>query len=806
MSTPPDPAGTVELRVHGVSGTPVSAMLDVSVVRRVAGDDGSGFWRRGEFADPEILQHYAVQETDGTTRARDVTLEGYRWGGLTSGAAKVAVWLLFAPFALVNVAAAAHMPGRSKPEARRGIAPGVEGGLIRLFALSLSFTLVFAVYISAVDVVGWQCGRPSTPGGTHSFCTRHTSYTHFLFWHFVNTPAKHIVVTMLVPIGVIALVWKLASQSWQRYEAFPPGPSLPVLNAEDDPPPDTTLLVRAERERTPFDDPAFWNGRERTEMLRHLHVAACLAALSAMVAAAWIGARRDGTSTVLPVLILCLALALSAVGVVFTAIGTSPARRQTTYVVLAASGVLLVVTLAAMWRATLGTQNAVTGAGNRALPAELPAVGRTVTILFAVQLALILAVFGAGLVANTRSKAWKTASNRSPGLNGLTSSALCMLALVVAGMFAAGVILRVADIVGVPRARAEIGAGRPGQIVTPDVLMWVARATVVAAALLVLRLLWVGLPILWSILLHPRPRTQAPPPTLFTAGIPDDPALARQRRQRDRAIQRATDIAALTDRAGTVVGPAMVLAFVAAAVATGFAVYGELTKGGWAVVQDDSGFLWRVWTASAGSWLILGSATLIFATTLRAYRNPDRRRQVGILWDVATFWPRSAHPWAPPCYAERTVPEYAVRATFLRYEPTNFTPRDEKLVLSAHSQGTIIAAASLLQLGSTDGIGLVTYGCPLDRLYAKYFPAYFGGPTLEILHDRMHGAWRNLSRETDPIGGPVKIAAHPEVDVDVPIPVRKNPGDPDYPAIEGHSRYPREPVYADQLLEVRDLL
>ena len=124
-------------------------------------------------------------------------------------------------------------------------------------------------------------------------------------------------------------------------------------------------------------------------MLRHLHVAACSAALSAMVAAAWISARRDGTSTALPVLILWLALPLLAVGVVFTAIGTSPGRRQATYVVLAASGVLLVATLAAMWRATLVTQNAVTVAGNRALPA----VGRAVTILFAVQLALILAVF-----------------------------------------------------------------------------------------------------------------------------------------------------------------------------------------------------------------------------------------------------------------------------------------------------------------------------------------------------------------------------------------------------------------------------
>ena len=54
------------------------------------------------------------------------------------------------------------------------------------------------------------------------------------------------------------------------------------------------------------------------------------------------------------------------------------------------------------------------------------------------------------------------------------------------------------------------------------------------------------------------------------------------------------------------------------------------------------------------------------------------------------------------------------------FEPT-------RVVLVAHSQGTVIAAATLMQCTRDDEhYPLLTFGAPLRRLYARNFPAYFG--------------------------------------------------------------------------------
>ena len=75
--------------------------------------------------------------------------------------------------------------------------------------------------------------------------------------------------------------------------------------------------------------------------------------------------------------------------------------------------------------------------------------------------------------------------------------------------------------------------------------------------------------------------------------------------------------------------------------------------------------------------------------------------------------------------------------------------------MSAHSQGSIIAAATLLQedVSPSARIGLLTFGCPLRRLYGRNFPAYFGRHSMDRLAAKQDNRWLNLWACTDPIGG-----------------------------------------------------
>jgi hypothetical protein len=201
------------------------------------------------------------------------------------------------------------------------------------------------------------------------------------------------------------------------------------------------------------------------------------------------------------------------------------------------------------------------------------------------------------------------------------------------------------------------------------------------------------------------------------------------------------------------------------------------------LVARSMGDWWHGWTVFGGRLVALFAITLMVLAR-QSYANRTVRRRVGIVWDVATFWPRRVHPLAPACYAERAVPELAARLT----ELTRSHP-EQPIFVSAHSQGSVIAAAALLLHHSRlPHVALVSYGSPLERLYAEYFPAYFGNVTFEQLDSRLGNHWLNLYRTTDPIGGAVaRLGADRNWVVE--------PLDPQHP--EWHSNYTRERYYAD---------
>src|SRR5262245_2057736 len=139
-------SGTVvELRVHGVSGTPPEALLrcPTEFLEQVSGDKSAGFYRRQPWID---------EATSGPPTAWRRIMEAYSWGGLTSGPASRAVWLIFLPFIFINLA---HW--MLPPSAKQRHSAAISVGLLRLLALSLTLTLMLAAAVAAMDVFTWQC-------------------------------------------------------------------------------------------------------------------------------------------------------------------------------------------------------------------------------------------------------------------------------------------------------------------------------------------------------------------------------------------------------------------------------------------------------------------------------------------------------------------------------------------------------------------------------------------------------------------------------------------------------------------------
>lgn len=740
----------LELLVHGVGGTTPEEMLGDPRTVRVSGDETAAVFRRAEDADAE--------KRPDDYRGKPVP-EAYVWCNLTSGNGSRALWLLLLPFMVVNLA---HWMRPTSRRMRKTVR--TYGLLVRLTGLTLTVLLVAAACEVAIDLTAWQCA--GTPA-----CAAERSWLGFLspdasghggWW---SQPGRRLALAALVPAALTGLLWYLSQRTWSAYESQTPLPH------QSDP--------EEEAGRTALGRPGFWYGRRLVARLRAAHTAAGLLTVAAAVGtSAARHDRRPGGPALLDVLGWILDVTLVLGGVIVVLVVWRRGRSENKLdqhldeklirrLPLGALTLLALTLLYAGWSRPDWTSEG-------RLPGNATFGGITL-----VQGLLVIAL------AVVARMLYRTAPDTRTALRGFAGPAVAMLSCALGGVMSGGGAQRVADWLD--------GAGEPGSGGTidgpPVLLTW--QASVIPPLLVVVAALcgWLGVRT-WR-----RARRDRPTIPLEYPGEPKDEA-------RSRRIAGTRARAALTDRAPLLVGITSAVTLLLGA--------GALV-GAWVSEEVPSEaaqglplfFEGAAETSQAlGSWLI-GFGFILFVTWgRRAYRDASARRTIGILWDVGTFWPRAAHPFAPPCYAERAVPDLTWRMhTWTR--ATRAT--GGRLVISGHSQGSVLAAAAAWQLWPSvrKRVALLTYGSPLERLYGRWFPAHFGPAALSSLH-REVDCWRNLHRTTDPIGGPVRVIPDgdgPKVDRDAlkdPLVYGRTEEHPLPAPILGHGDYQADPAFAEE--------
>ena len=719
-------------------------MLDARNVALQAGDATTGFYA----PDPD---EPLPGESEGD---RPRWLEGYSWRGLTSGSPLQALWVFLAPFALANTAAAMRPP--VDPASRGRYVARFHAAMVRVFALSLGLTLVMAAYVAAIDQLAWQCGN-------NPACINEHSLTKFLGWTRLASPPRRIAVSLVLPLAVILTLWFLARRGWKARAAV-----LAIVGKRYADP--KSVVDHA----TALDHPSMWDDREPSEFLRHLHVGAGFSLLSAMTA---VGVAYVAAGSSLRWRTLAgVAFALLAVAVVSAMVGWGERmkrlRRALSVGVLVASVVVFVVLVV-----MLLLDPAVQSTSGVALPG----VETVIVVLFLVQLVVMIVVGIAAMLP------WSANREHGVGLAGAGSALVCGLALVLGAMFSAGVVLRFGDYLG-QSTTALASANTPGAvpIIVPNALTWAALGTAFMFALYIMAALVAAVVVLIVVVVRSVPKIASVLRGFFRRAPAPDTA-DTERAARARQVARAVRFARLTDRIGRIVlGPALVAAGVAFATT---AVVVLIDTHHYKPAFEAHHRAWIAQhAASYGSWIITGFALATLLVVLRARSNARLRRTVGILWDLTTFWPRHAQPLGPPCYTDRALPEFVFRTSW-------HAGQGHDVMISADSQGTIIAATAVLQLSEPvrGQVAFLTYGSPLHRLYAPWFPAYFNVATFAELDKRLENRWENLYRNTDPIGGRIPPGPPTNVEI-VPVDAIAN-GDFVYPPIRVHSDYPSEPAY-----------
>jgi hypothetical protein len=755
-----------ELRVHGVGGTSPQALLDDLAPEQVGGDRLAGFYRTAGLAPAE---------PDGRAARR---VEAYSWGGLTSQSDVRVLWLLLLPFMLANLAGWMYRgPVTATADGRqRGVLFACHRVTTGLACLALTVNSVLVGVLLSGDLVAYQATR------------NHLTNRWWLWpltWPWVRGHGERPLLLgfAVVAIGVALLV-ALAVRSQQRYEAVRP----PWLAGSVKPRPTSSAADRT------IDHREFWDTAPAVRRVSGAHIAAAvgfLAVTFAITAKAASGAVQAQGWWWLAVVAGGLALA-AATAVVATdhwaeLLPWRAGRRWYRFVPHAVAPVGLVAAAVFSLR-----QPAL-----RTGPVSLPGLGAITGLTYLALGGTIALLVLVGVVGAVHAR---LSGHPSPGKLWGGPAVLMLLAAGLLNAMLLGLLAAVGHALGL------LGDGRGATV--PDAVGWAAPVLDASIVVSIVAYAVVQLPRMLSA----RSVSGAVDTAVqayrnglagaWPSRTPDEKwavgmveATGEPRPALDDAEGRTSWLRRIT-RAywfGRAFASAVPLLWLVVALQAGGMIAIVVARPPF----QDAGI--GPYSTLGDAMLWLGTAALIALMWLlrKGWQDPTDRRRIGVLWDVGTFWPRSHHPLAPPCYAERAVPDLQRRIWRL-------TDHGSPVVVVSHSQGTVLAAAALAQQdcrGTRGRVGLVTFGCPLTKLYTWGFPAYFDDRVLRSVGQNTKGRtkvvrWNNFAYPTDPIGGPLTVGPTDAVRHDVelldPAAAWHIYGDP-VPGPGGHSGYWTDP-------------
>jgi hypothetical protein len=829
------PHHVLELRIHGIKNTPPTEILgrEQSELRQTQGDENGGFWWAPKQDDPDRDPDEPPGTVDPVVPPADVRTEAYSWGRLARyGSGPILfigqlfvqlAWLLLAPFGLANAAYWTRRIPTQRPGGEWD--SGVGGSSLRIFALGLTLLYVCALGSVSLDL-GVQCI-------TGTACTALPTWvTGFFGSAPLSGRGPQLALLSLFPIAGILLLYVVSRRARTRYEAAifdaadrmggrgirRSGRLRPLASegfwrtARVGSPTErlhlaaafllVALLLAWDRmfagsaacaKLQTFVSGQCLSGAVRSGDLLAL-IGGVVAAAGMVVAIVLVGVlaettnpgdravdeflrdRLRRTGAVTAWVLVASVIVYLYVGAALWFGGGYHASASESFLGLATAPSIILGVLLAICVSALGWRRGVPHPVSIALMAGaglafLAAVAQNPPTVDAAPGPWRLPLFALAALVTLAQLAfvwwWPRSRSgrrdgpperyRAEGWAGMGPGVMMLLALGAAMILSTLLVLGVQGwLVGGSPACGCVAA--PHTVLRPpivyhnfgDVLPFVALALGLVAAGLALSLLrWMPL------LTTPRTRDGRRPLLEHVDAYSDGRIAASTTADRlALKILRARRLAALMHRGEPLFG------ILAGLVAVGFVVA--------LAVSYSVAFRWI--DGLVGPALAVIAAAILAVVVENALTAKER--PISVLWDLMCFLPRAGHPFGPPCYAERVVPELRDRVTdWLTHDlepPEGLTlaerlewrdRQEEKalgeerpfsVVLSAHSLGTVLAVSTLFTLRPDDAdrlsnVALLTYGSQLRVYFGRFFPELFGPDALGTL-----GARRPLLAKADP--------------------------------------------------------